>query len=249
LNAIALDALIGSSVNAGWDIREFYQSFGRCAHELATPVSVTSIESAVSEAGHFCYHPVMSEKDFTEFSVSLPPNHGWRCKPGNELFIADRGAVAFEIPRGWVLKHQTEGTVSLPDKAPPADEARLALTIFYLPPVAGGWGQLSLEEMMRADEEDRGKSRKKRRKTPLQLHSEKRLEHDLVWAEKGTMPDPANGRLIRCRQLMARARLVQVLITYEVYKDVSQRYEPVWQELLRSLQVAIPRDITGHIGN
>jgi hypothetical protein len=192
----------------------------------------------------------MSEDDFSKFTVPLPPNHGWRCKPGNELFVADRGAVAFEIPKGWVVKHDGKGSLTLHDKAPPADQARLALTVFHLPPVKGGWGQLPLEQMMiEADEEPGKKKKKHRRQAALKIHSEKRLEHELVWAEKGLWPDPENGRLIRCRQIMARARLVQVLITFDVYQDTGEKFEPAWKELLRSIQVAVPRSIDGQIGN
>lgn len=200
-----------------------------------------------------CYDSTMSEEDkdeFLKFTLPLPPSHGWHCKPGNKLFVAERGAVAFEIPQGWVVKHDGKGPLTLHDKAPPADQARISLTIFHLPPVQGGWSQLSLEQMMiEADEERSKKKKKHRRQASLQIHTERRLEHELVWAEKGAWPDPENGRRIRCRQIMARARLVQVLMTYDVYEDAGDAYEPAWKDLLRSIQVAVPRDINGHIGN
>ena len=35
-------------------------------------------------------------------AVPLPARHKRQCKEGNQLFIADRGAVSFDVPRGWV---------------------------------------------------------------------------------------------------------------------------------------------------
>jgi hypothetical protein len=187
--------------------------------------------------------------DFAEYSIPLPPSHGWRCKPGNELFIADRGAVAFEIPKGWVVKYDSKQGLTIHDQAPPADQARLAMTIFRLPPVQGGWSQIPLDQMMIAVEKDRSKKKKHRKQFKLQIHVEHRPEVELVWAEKGTWPDPENGKPIFCRQIMARARLVQVLITFDVYQEVAGKFQAAWEDLLRSIQVAVPRDITGQIGN
>src|SRR6185437_279934 len=177
--------------------------------------------------------------DFAKYSIPLPATHGWRCKPGNKLFVADRGAVAFEIPHDWVIKHDAKQGLTMHDQAPPDDQARISLTIFRLPPVQGGWGKLSLEQMMIDCEKGRGK-KKKGHKPPakMEMHIEHRPELDLVWAEKGIWPDPENGKPIRCRQLMARARLVQILITFDVYENVTAKFEPAWENLLRSIQVA-----------
>jgi hypothetical protein len=169
------------------------------------------------------------------------------------LFVADRGAVAFEVPQKWVVRHDKKGTLTIHDKEPPDDSARLSLTVFHLPPVEGGWGQLPLEKMMRELEQvgGGGKKKKKHKKpsVPLVIHKEPRFDSELLWAEKGNWPDPQNGRLIRCRQIMARARLVQILVTFDVYVDCGDKFEPAWADLLRSMQVAVPRDITGHIKN
>src|SRR5437868_6175554 len=73
-------------------------------------------------------------------TIPLPVGHGWTCKPGNNLFIAERGAAAFEIPADWIIRHDGKQTVSIHDLPPPKDSCRIALTIFHLPPVKGGWG-------------------------------------------------------------------------------------------------------------
>lgn len=183
--------------------------------------------------------------EFIKTTLPLPPGHGWQCKPGNNLFIADRGAVAFETPAKWVVRYENK-TLSIHDQDPPDDQCRISLTIYRLPPVRGGWKKLPLEKMM-ADVDRMEKKSKKR--PPSELHIERRPDMDLVWADKGTYKDPLNGRPIRCRQILARARLVQCLITFEVYDENAEDFRPAWNDLLATLQLAVPRDITGQVGN
>jgi hypothetical protein len=203
------------------------------------------------------YNHDMAEepKDFVKTSVPLPAGHGWRCKPGNNLFVADRGAAAFEMPADWVIRHDGKQTLYIHDMPPPGDSCRIALTIFHLPPVKGGWGELPLAALLR-DLSMMDQTRKKpaKRKKPYpshlpEIHAEPRADLELVWADHGYAPDRENGQPIRTRQLLARARLVQVLITFHVYKQVETKFEPAWKDLLRSLRVAVPRDLTGGVGN
>ena len=62
---------------------------------------------------------------FEKTTIPLPATHNWQCKPGNNLFIAERGAVAFEIPREWAIHHDKKDTLTIHDKEPPADRARI----------------------------------------------------------------------------------------------------------------------------
>jgi hypothetical protein len=187
-------------------------------------------------------------------TIPLPVGHSWVCKPGNNVFVAERGAASFEIPDKWVIRHDGKkvATVSIHDQAPPKDTCRISLTIFHLPPVEGGWGKLPLAKQLRDANADEAK--KKRKKTalppkPLEIHTETRPDLELVWADKGCWTDPDTGKPIHCRQILARARLVQVLITFDAYKDVDEKFEPVWKDLMRSLRVAVPRDLMGGVGN
>src|SRR5205085_2904596 len=147
--------------------------------------------------------------------------------PGPKDRAGDAGAgdtgtreAVIQRPRGGRQNlHDGKQTVSIHDLPPPKDSCRIALTVFHLPPVQGGWGGLPLEKMFRqsCDESIHKKKRKKsaRPTRPLEIHVEPRPDLELVWADKGNWPDPENGKPIRCRQLMARARLVQVLITFD----------------------------------
>lgn len=70
---------------------------------------------------------------WTERKMRMDDNHGWRCKPGYTIFVADRGAVRFDIPETWSVQVDAEG-VKIHDKPPPDDNARIQLTIFFPPP-------------------------------------------------------------------------------------------------------------------
>jgi hypothetical protein len=196
--------------------------------------------------------PMPEDENFIKKTFPLPFNHGWKCKAGNNLFVAERGAAAFEIPDKWVVQHDGKLTVSIHDQAPPKDVCRISLTIFHLPPVEGGWSQLPLDKLfleattMKSNEKkDPGAHDRK----PAEIQSVHRPDLEMVWADKGDWPDPENGKPIHCRQIMARARLVQVLISFDVYKDVEAKFESVWRDLLRTLRVAVPLDLTGQVGN
>jgi len=142
---------------------------------------------------------LMSEapKHFEKTSVPLPAGHGWRCKEGNSLFVADRGAATFEIPSGWVVRHDQNQTLCIHDRPPPDDACRISLTIFHLPPVRGGWGVAlsdliqQLEEMERSSPGDKTSSPARRRDA---IHTERRPDLELVWTDKGCSPDRENGK-------------------------------------------------------
>lgn len=63
-------------------------------------------------------------EDLIKMTVPLPANHSWQCKPGNQLFIAERGAVAFEVPAGWVIRHDKKQTLTIHDLPPPPPPIR-----------------------------------------------------------------------------------------------------------------------------
>jgi hypothetical protein len=185
-------------------------------------------------------------------TIPMPAGHQWVCKPGNNLFIAERGAASFEVPRDWFVQHDGKQTVSIHDLPPPKDSCRISLTIFHLPPIEGGWSALPLDELYRKTSEMPRKKKHKQAKTPrpLELHTEHRPDGlELVWADKGDWPDPQNHKPIHCRQLMARCRLVQVIISFDVYRESEAKFEPAWKDLLRSLRLAQPRDLLGGFGN
>src|SRR5687767_12737267 len=121
-------------------------------------------------------------KEFNKTSIPLPAGHNWRCREGNALFVADRGAAAFEIPSGWVVRHDGKQTVFIHDRPPPDDSCRISLTVFHLPPVRGGWGALPLSDLIQQsgelDQSDQAARRREGAKAstasppPASIHTE-----------------------------------------------------------------------------
>ena len=83
---------------------------------------------------------------WTKRDLRMDEDHGWRCKPGYTIFVADRGAVRFDVPESWVVQVDAAG-VKIHDKPPPDDNARIQLSIFFPPPVVE-WGELPLATML-----------------------------------------------------------------------------------------------------
>ncbi|MCC7022933.1 MAG: hypothetical protein IT338_08905 [Thermomicrobiales bacterium] len=86
--------------------------------------------------------------------MRLDENHGWRCKPGYRIFVADRGAVRFDVPQSWVVQPDAEG-IKIYDQPPPDDNARIQLSIFFPPPVIA-WDDLPLATMLNDALDGRG---------------------------------------------------------------------------------------------
>ena len=68
---------------------------------------------------------------WTQTGLKLKPDHGWRAKPGHKIFVADRGAVRFDIPESWVLE-PGDDSIRFNDKKPPDDDCLLQVSVMYL---------------------------------------------------------------------------------------------------------------------
>src|SRR5437868_3743955 len=40
--------------------------------------------------------------------LRMKPDHGWKTKPDYKIVVADRGALRFDVPRGWVMSIETD---------------------------------------------------------------------------------------------------------------------------------------------
>src|SRR5690349_485751 len=61
----------------------------------------------------------------------MKKDHGWRAKPGHKIFVADRGAVRFDIPATWVVQ-PGDDSIRITDRHPPDDDCLLQLSVMYL---------------------------------------------------------------------------------------------------------------------
>jgi hypothetical protein len=165
-------------------------------------------------------------------SLKLRPNHLWQANPGYKIFVADRGAVRFDVPEAWVIVPDAEsGSIKFHDKQPPDDDCTLQLSVFRLPPI--DWSGLPLRKLITdlTAKESRGVLSRGGvvdvSKGPLEA----------CWTEV-RFRDDREGREAYSRTLLARKADVQALITFDYWADDAPRLRPVWDEVLASLRLA-----------
>jgi hypothetical protein len=161
----------------------------------------------------------------------LDANHKWKAKPGYQIFVADWGAVRFDVPRGWVPVPAST-SIKICDKEPPDDDCALEVSVTHLPAI--DWTGLSLGYMLRevSSQEQRG---------PVlwsgELVEEQRGDLEIAWKATRWL-DPQERREACSYICLARRRHTQALITCDYWLDDEKRFATVWTEVLRSLQVS-----------
>ncbi len=85
------------------------------------------------------------KKRWEKREMRLPKNHGWRTtRPGNKIFVADRGAVAFEYPHDWIISPSESGSIRFFDAPEPDDNIRLEVSVIRMPRVEPSERELSI---------------------------------------------------------------------------------------------------------
>ncbi len=163
-------------------------------------------------------------------SLRMHEDHGWRARPGHQIFVADRGAVRFDIPVDWAVVTDEKG-VRLHDRQPPDDTCVLELSVFYLPPGID-WDELPLATMLAQAIDARDADLLGRTQVAHVL----RPGLEIVWTETRRI-DPGEHREARSRHLLARAANIQPFISLAFWPEDAERLEPVWDEVMRSLRV------------
>jgi hypothetical protein len=168
--------------------------------------------------------------NWTKETLRLKERHGWRARTGFKIFVADRGAVRFDIPQDWVMVPGPD-SFEFRDRPQPDDDCLLQLSLMRLNPQID-WSGLPvatmLEEVLAADERrilSRGETIK-----------EARPAFELAWTELRVI-DPGELREACSRACLARGGSVQPLITMDFWPEHSGRFCPVWDEVLRTLQL------------
>lgn len=174
--------------------------------------------------------------------LRMADDHGWRCKPGYRIFVADRGAVRFDIPASWVVTVDDEG-VKLHDKQPPDDNARIQLSVFY-PPAVVDWSQSPLATLLgnALDERDPEAAGDFISQAPISHVLRPGLE--IVWTEVRRL-DPTERRESRHRHLFARGkgtdlgveRDILAFVTLDFWPEDAAHCQSMWKELIRSLRI------------
>src|SRR5947209_8364970 len=166
-------------------------------------------------------------KKWQKKDLKMAPDHGWRAKPGHKIFVADRGAVRFDFPEDWIM---TPGESSCVFKDG-GDNCVLEVSHWRLPPV--DWSKLPLIPLLLDIQ-----SREGCPTTEEEIVHVQRPDVELAWAER-TYIDPGEKRPAIARTCLARGQNVQALITFAFWPEDRGRFTPVWDEILRSLQLGM----------
>ena len=177
-------------------------------------------------------------------SFDLPENHGWTAKPGNRIFVADKGAVRFEIPQGWILEMSKDGRSFQFFDRKPADAAdiRLDVRVMYLaathPDVdwanVPAWNQPPITDWLK-------KSLRQDTRKPTRVGAPLTITLDgmtVAWAEMDFIDPiekrPAHTRV--CYALKTAAALLSI-IAMDFWDDVAHRAHPAWNEVIGTLKM------------
>lgn len=165
---------------------------------------------------------------WTSRVLKLNENHGWKAKPGHKIFVADRGAVRFDIPEDWIVEPGPD-SIKFHDREPPDDDCLLQVSVIHLPPGID-WSELSLPRLLHD-----ATTRDNRQTAQLgETHYLKRDNLELAWYEAWFF-DPVGQREAHSRACLARGANVQPFITMDFWPEDAARFDPVWNEVLRSL--------------
>lgn len=164
-------------------------------------------------------------------TLDLENNHRWQTKPGFKIFVADRGAVRFDVPEDWIFEPDQK-SFKFFDGAPPDDNCRLEMSFNRLP--ASDWSGFPLEDALRkiVEEEERNLIE------AGAIMTVKRQTARIVWTQIKFI-DSQENRAAYSRTCIGLGSNVQCLITLDYWVDDAERLTPIWDEVLRSLTLGL----------
>ena len=163
----------------------------------------------------------------------IAEDHQWTASPGNKIFVADAGAMQFEIPRDWVVKPGEAGSIRFFDKEDEvAADMRLEVSLLYAPPLVD-WTGLPLTQLI----EDSVLSHESRGITGRgPFHEMRRATLEIAWLQVDFI-DPAENRLAHSRIGIARGPAAHALMTFDFWPEHIPRARKIWYGALRSLKL------------
>ena len=180
--------------------------------------------------------------DWDKHVFRLPEDHGWTAKPGNVVFIADRGALRFEIPQGWIVK-PSKTSVKFLDGDPPNDNIQMEVSISYLAAAYGrnvDWSGLSLSKMVKdvaTSEDSEGGKRIKKTKigTPLSMNLGNMR---MAWVETEFM-EPVEKRPAHSRIGIAldTAAGIHAVLTMSFWPEDGEVARRVWNDAFGTMKM------------
>ena len=177
-------------------------------------------------------------------SFDLPENHGWNAKPGNRIFVADQGALRFEVPDSWVLEMPKGSRSFLFYDRKPVDDAdiRLDARVMYLAashpnvdwPEVRPWNEPPIAEWLK-------KNIAKDTRDPTRITDPLTIQANgttVTWAEMDFI-DPVEKRLAHTRLCYAMKTSVALMsiIAMDYWHDHSDRARRAWSDVLGTLKL------------
>ena len=183
-------------------------------------------------------------------TMRLPKNHGWTAKPGNKVFVANRGQVIFEIPQAWAVKPGESGSIRFFDHED-EDEAKMRLEMSVLrdavftgdePAIfdfkiarsrpAVDWSDLPLTHLLEnaVGIDERGVLNRGR------VHESRGRDLEVVWQQVEFM-DTNEDRKAYSRHCLARGPRVHAYVTLDFWPEHASLANRVWRDMLASLRI------------
>lgn len=162
-------------------------------------------------------------------TLKLKPDHTWRAPSGYKICVLDRGAIRFNVPDKWIVTPDPDA-IRFHDRQPPDDNCVLAVSFLRLPPV--DWSGLPLSQFIPVALE--GDKREIIAKG--EIVEVRRGDLELAWIEIRFMDENERREAIG-RLCVGRGANIQSLITFDFWPEDAARLEPVWDEVLRSLEL------------
>ncbi|MGV0027375.1 hypothetical protein [Phormidesmis priestleyi] len=164
-------------------------------------------------------------------TLELKEDHRWQSKPGYKIFVADRGAVRFDVPHDWHFEPDVKSFKFL-DREPPNDDCRLEMSFNRLP--QGDWSLFPLQHTLKKIVEDE----KRDVIETGEIITLKRQTARIVWTEIKFI-DAEENREAFSRICIGLGSNVQCLITFDYWADQADRLTPVWNQVLDSLVLGL----------
>ncbi|MFM5891689.1 MAG: hypothetical protein ACKPFD_20420 [Dolichospermum sp.] len=165
-------------------------------------------------------------------TLELKPDHHWESPPEYNIFVAGRGAVRFNVPRGWITQPQ-EKSFKFTDKKPPDDDCCLEMSYNHLPP--NDWTLFPLKSTLKKIMEDDSRNVIARGEV-IQV---KRQTAKIMWCEIKFIDTQTEPREAFSRTCVGLGSNIQCLITFDYWADQAEQLIPVWDEVMRSLTLGL----------
>ena len=183
--------------------------------------------------------PKKKNRKWQQQSYGLPRNHQWKARPGNKVFVADRGKAMFEVPDDWTFSPNPDGGGSIRffDKPKENDaDIRLEFSIIYPPRGADrpiDWSGLPLTNLIEQCALA-GDTRGITNRGPFQ--QQWRGDVEIAWLEVD-FHDPVENRLAHSRLSLSRGPGVYAFITLDFWPEDAHRAHKVWDCVMETLKL------------